>query len=35
VEGARELRKLFPDLPADILTEEELETELLERLGAA
>jgi energy-coupling factor transport system ATP-binding protein len=35
VEGARELRKLFPDLPADILTEEELEMELLERLGAA
>jgi energy-coupling factor transport system ATP-binding protein len=35
VEVARELRKLFPDLPADILTEEELETELLERLGAA
>jgi energy-coupling factor transporter ATP-binding protein EcfA2 len=35
VEGARELRKLFPDLPADILTEDELETELLKRLGAA
>lgn len=35
VEGARELRKLFSDLPADILTEKELETELLERLGAA
>jgi energy-coupling factor transport system ATP-binding protein len=35
VEGARELRKLFPDLPADILTEEELEAELLERLGVA
>jgi len=35
VEGARELRKLFPDLPADILTEEELESELLERLGVA
>jgi energy-coupling factor transporter ATP-binding protein EcfA2 len=35
VEGARELRKLFSDLPADILTEKELEMELLERLGAA
>jgi energy-coupling factor transport system ATP-binding protein len=33
--GARELRKLFPDLPADVLTEEELEAELLKRLGAA
>jgi energy-coupling factor transport system ATP-binding protein len=33
--GARELRKLFPDLPQDLLTEEELEAELLERLGAA
>lgn len=32
--AARELRKLFPDLPADVLTEEELERELLERLGA-
>jgi energy-coupling factor transport system ATP-binding protein len=35
VEGARELRKLFPNIPADILTEEELEAELLERLGVA
>ena len=35
VEGARELRKLFPDLPTDILTEEELESELLERIGVA
>ena len=33
--GARELRELFPDLPADVLTEEELEAALLERLGAA
>ena len=33
--GARELRKLFPYLPADVLTEEELETELLRKLGAA
>ncbi len=30
---ARELRTLFPDLPADLLTEEELEEALLERLG--
>jgi energy-coupling factor transport system ATP-binding protein len=35
VEGARELRKLFPDLPADVLTEEDLEAELLKRLGVA
>ncbi len=33
--GAIELRKLFPDLPADVLTEDELEAELLKRLGAA
>jgi len=33
--GARELRKLFPDFPADVLTEEELEEELLERLDVA
>jgi energy-coupling factor transport system ATP-binding protein len=33
--GARQLRELFPDLPADILTEEELAAELLKRLGAA
>jgi hypothetical protein len=26
------LRELFPDLPVDILTEEELEAELLKRL---
>ena len=32
--GARELRKLFPDLPADVLTEDELEAGLLKRLGA-
>ena len=31
--AARELRKLFPDLPADVLTEEDLEAELLQRLG--
>ena len=35
VNVARELRELFPDLPADILTEEELEAELLKRVGAA
>jgi energy-coupling factor transport system ATP-binding protein len=35
VEGAKELRKLFPDLPADLLTEEELEAELIKRLGVA
>ncbi len=33
--SARELRKLFPDLPADVLTEEELEAELFTRLGVA
>ena len=35
IAASRELRKLFPDLPADVLTEEELETELLKRLGTA
>ncbi len=33
--GALELREIFPDLPPDVLTEEELEAEILERLGAA
>lgn len=33
--GARELKKLFPDLPADVLTEDELEAELLKRLEPA
>ena len=33
--GARELREIFPDLPPDVLTEEELEAELLERLDVA
>ncbi len=33
--GARELRKLFPDLPQDLLSEEELEAELFKRLGVA
>jgi energy-coupling factor transport system ATP-binding protein len=35
VVGARELQKLFPDFPTEVLTEEELESELLKRLGAA
>lgn len=30
---ARELRSIFPDLPTDLLTEDELENELLSRLG--
>jgi energy-coupling factor transport system ATP-binding protein len=33
--GARELREIFPDLQPDILTEEELEAELLKRLDVA
>jgi energy-coupling factor transport system ATP-binding protein len=33
--GARELRELFPDLPPDVLTEEELEAELVKRLDVA
>ena len=32
---ARELGEIFPDLPPDILTEDELEAGILERLGAA
>jgi energy-coupling factor transport system ATP-binding protein len=35
VAGARELRKVFPDLPAELLTEGEIEAELLKRIGAA
>ena len=35
VVGAREMQKLFPDFPTEVLTEEELESELLKRLGAA
>lgn len=31
--GAREMKKLFPDFPTDLLTEDELEAELLKRLG--
>ena len=34
VAAARELRKLFPDLPADLMTEKHLERELVLRLGA-
>lgn len=32
--GAREMRKLFADFPTELLTEEELEAELLKRIGA-
>lgn len=35
VRCARELRGIFPDLPAELLTEDELETAIVERLGAA
>jgi energy-coupling factor transport system ATP-binding protein len=35
VVGAREMQKLFPDFPTDLLTEDELESELLERMGTA
>ena len=35
VTAARELRKVFPDLPTEVLTEEELEAELLKRLDPA
>jgi energy-coupling factor transport system ATP-binding protein len=34
VVGAREMQKLFPGFPTEILTEDELESELLERLGS-
>jgi energy-coupling factor transporter ATP-binding protein EcfA2 len=33
--GAREMQKLFPDFPTDLLSEEELEAELVKRIGAA
>ena len=33
--GAQEMRGLFTDFPTDLLTEEELEAELVKRLGAA
>jgi hypothetical protein len=29
------MQKLFPDFPTDLLTEDELESALLERLGSA
>ena len=35
VVGAREMQKLFPGFPTELLTEEELESELLKRLGVA
>lgn len=35
VVGGREMRKLFPDFPTELLTEEELESELLKRLRAS
>jgi energy-coupling factor transport system ATP-binding protein len=35
VVGAREMQKLFSDFPTDLLTEDELASELLERLGVA
>ena len=34
VSCVRELRQVLPDLPTDLLTEDELETELLAQLGA-
>jgi energy-coupling factor transporter ATP-binding protein EcfA2 len=34
VVGAREMQKLFPDFPTDLLTEDELESALLVRLGS-
>ena len=35
VQVTRELKELFPDLPTDVLTEDELEAELLKRVGVA
>ncbi len=35
VQVTRELKELFPDLPIDVLNEDELEAELLKRLGVA
>jgi energy-coupling factor transport system ATP-binding protein len=35
VSGARELRGIFADFPTNLLTEEELEAEILKRMGAA
>jgi energy-coupling factor transport system ATP-binding protein len=31
--GAREMKKIFPDFPTELLTEDELEDELLKRIG--
>jgi hypothetical protein len=33
IAATRELRQLFPDLPADLMTEDDLERELIQRLG--
>ena len=33
--GAQEMRKLFPGFPTDLLTEDELEAELVKRVGGA
>ena len=33
--AAREMQNLFPDFPTDLLTEDELEKELLKRIGAS
>ncbi len=33
--AARELRKAFPDFPTELLTEEELEAELVQRIGVS
>lgn len=33
--GAREMRKLFPDFPTELLTEDDLEAELMKRIGTA
>ncbi len=35
VVAAREMRELFPGFPTDLLTEDELEAELVKRMGAA
>ena len=35
VVAARKMRELFPDFPTDLLTEEELEGEILKRVGGA
>jgi energy-coupling factor transport system ATP-binding protein len=35
IAAARELQKFFPDLPTDPMTEDDLERELLQRLGTA